>query len=700
MAEHLVILDVSNSADSEPTSNRRLRKRSYIAYLHRLQNNGRDSAEGSQNDQDADSLRVSSDGSSMAMEPQAREHAAALVTPTNNALGGVVLASDVNHADPPISNPIHEPERLFAPDRESPSSQQFVGESTCLAFGDRILQCLCPQSAAVPLSTSHKYMRDPAFARQLDHAGSCTFPERIRAHLLVRVALRFIGQDYHLFLHHDFLDKLAEAYASGQALRHESMWVCKFFVVLALGEMYSASLPAAKEARPASVPGTQYFLTAVRLFQDQFEEPSIAQIETLLLFMQCFYSNVLGRVKSAHMYSGMAVRSSTCLGLHRRVPDSSTLSATEREHRIRLWWTVYVFDRSTCSKLGQPLSIQDSDIDVGMPSSDMLSPDGQAKLGSPDHLIAYINLAQITGYIMRDIYAPASKASGGRLVQNVRTILQKLRKWDSHVSARLRWRPEGGVPRSVASLQLHFNQCIILTTRPILLYVLKMRNPFALHRAFSSADGDAGDGGDAPAISDTIRSLADSCVAAARTSNTILSQLFIENALATCGYFDAHHLFSSTLVMIVSAISSPNSCDSDAVQTAFQILMVMRDNGNVAAGEYFSCLAKIQWTVSRLFQGRTAREAAAMDMEARAGASACTPAAPNPVLGPPDLDDYDWSQFVIPHSLDSTSDHDGPCAAMTGDPLDNPLLQAFLDNSDGGRDENNLFNTDDIFFML
>lgn len=456
--------------------------------------------------------------------------------------------------------------------------------------------------------------------------------------------------------------------------------------------MYSTSLPAAKEARPSSVPGTGYFLTAVGLLQDLFEEPSIAQIETLLLF--CFYSNVLGRVKSAHMYSGMAVRSSTCLGLHRSIPDTSILSPIEREHRIRLWWTVYIFDRSTCSKLGQPLTIQDADIDVGMPSLDTLIPESQTRLGSPDHLIAYINLAQITGLIMRDIYAPASKANGGRLVQDVRAILQKLRKWDAHVPVRLRWNPEGGVPRSVASLQLHFNQCIILTTRPILLHIFKIRNPFASQSHVATTSG----GNDPSQISDTTRSLADSCVAAARTSNSILSQLFVENALATCGYFDAHHLFASTLVLIISAISSPNSSDSDAVQTAFQLLMVMRDNGNAAAGEYFSRLLQIQWTVSRLFTQATTANETTPAIDAPSGATRNV-ATPNPPSGLAELDDCDWSKFVIPTSFYPTYDEAAAVGTIPADPLDNPFLQAFLDHADGSRDENTLFNTEDEDFM-
>lgn len=256
------------------------------SYLHRLQNSTGDARD--QIDDD-DSIHV---GGYHADEPpmsQQSRTSTQTPPPIDPSLGSV---------DPDITNRILEPERIFALDQAS--RQQLVGESTCLAFGDRILQCLNPQSTTPPLPPGHQYVRNPVFARQLHSVTGCKFPERIRANLLVRVALRFIGQDYHLFLHHDFLDKFNNAYSSGQNSEDDAVWICKFFVILALGEMYSTSLPAAKEARPSSVPGTGYFLTAVGLLQDLFEEPSIAQIETLLLFVShsvllIRYSNALGQ---------------------------------------------------------------------------------------------------------------------------------------------------------------------------------------------------------------------------------------------------------------------------------------------------------------------------------------------------------------------------------------------------------------------
>lgn len=193
--------------------------------------------------------------------------------------------ADMTNVDPNISNPIHEPGRIFTSNQDL--QQQFIGESTCSAFGDRILQCLDPSAMTTPLPSDCQYVRNATFCRQMSSIATCKFPDRIRANLLVRVAFRFIGQDYHFFMHQDFLSQLDKMYASTQDRENYSVWVCKFFAILALGEMYSTSLPAAKEARPSTVPGTEYFLTAVGLLQDLFEEPSIEQIETLILFVSC-----------------------------------------------------------------------------------------------------------------------------------------------------------------------------------------------------------------------------------------------------------------------------------------------------------------------------------------------------------------------------------------------------------------------------
>lgn len=387
------------------------------------------------------------------------------------------------------------------------------------------------------------------------------------------------------------------------------------------------------------------------------------------------------------MYSGMALRLSTSLGLH-RVPDRrAALSKVEREHRIRLWWTAYIFDRSTSSRLGHPLSIDDDAIEVDLPSWETLDSETKEKFHSPEHLVANIELSRITGLIIRDIYGSSIKEHRGNFVHKVRSILKRLKEWDANIGPSLRWAP-GGTNRGIASLQLHFNQCIILTTRPILLHVLKTKKPFAT--PLSAPPGESA----TPPISDTARMLADSCISAARTSNSILSQLYVENALATFGYFDAHHLFSATLVLIISAILSPNSSDSDAVQTSFHLLKTMRDKGNITASQYYSQLAHIQCSVGRV----RARATAAKDvsntvtdptemLEGEQDATAAAPLTAPSLLDSVDYENYEWGDFLVPNNTATESYDWTGVGNLMVDPLDNPLLQTFLEHTDGSWDD-------------
>lgn len=311
-----------------------------------------------------------------------------------------------------------------------------------------------------------------------------------------------------------------------------------------------------------------------------------------------------------------------------------------------------------------------------MPSLDNLSTDVQQQLGSPDHLVAHINLARITGLIKYDGCGPLN-ATSDKFVEHLRLILQRLRKWDSHVPSNLRW--SHGASRSVASLQLHFNQCIILATRPILLDVLMAKITGNLEPQAAALP-----------LTGTLKTLAEACVSAARTSNTIFSYLFVENSLAIRGYFDAHHLFASTLVLIISASISPNASDSDSVQTAFQLMKLMKENGNVAAANYFPRLQQIQDAFCRMMTSRlTTRQVADATQTMLSSMQGNT--APFPLLSPTtEIGSHDRSSLAFFDTLTDTSTGfiETGRGCLSVNPLDNPLLEAFLDHAESSGEGN------------
>jgi proline utilization trans-activator len=87
------------------------------------------------------------------------------------------------------------------------------------------------------------------------------------------------------------------------------------------------------------------------------------------------------------------------LGLHRSLPTDTKLCPVYREHRKRVWWTLYTLDRLCSSNLGYPLLISDAVIDVELPTNEGLVPAELEEFTDPSHLVANVKLAKITGQI-------------------------------------------------------------------------------------------------------------------------------------------------------------------------------------------------------------------------------------------------------------------------------------------------------------
>lgn len=89
-----------------------------------------------------------------------------------------------------------------------------------------------------------------------------------------------------------------------------------------------------------------------------------------------------------------------------------------------------------------------------------------------------------------------------------------------------------------------------------------------------------------PTITPTISALAETCIHTARHSSDILTQAWINGTLTTFGYFDAHYLFSSAVVLAISSLLNPTSSDGGVFDMMSQILKTMAENGNLSAAEF------------------------------------------------------------------------------------------------------------------
>ncbi|KAE9972638.1 hypothetical protein BLS_003935 [Venturia inaequalis] len=393
----------------------------------------------------------------------------------------------------------------------------------------------------------------------------CPWPAPARARFLVKVAMNTVCRFFHMVRRSQVTRSLEAAIsAQGNAGR---LAASKLFVLFALGELYST-----KVAPPdGSFPGLLYFAHARRNVTIPAERPQLDTMEITLLLS--LYSYNLNRRHSAHLFADSAIRLGIVMGMHLNIPESLLRDRAAREHRNRIWWTAYTFDRTWSSKLGHPVSVHDDDFDVDLPSADGLADDED--FGDHEYVLQNIELARLTGRIVPLLYGRRRQTKP--FSQRVQQALTELTKWVENLPSHLqlnRGDNETKMSSNMIYLHLTFNQCVIMVTRPILLHV------------FASTEKARTDS--STPISEGARKIAQTCIQCARHSFRLLSESWIEGAFAIFDYFHTQYLFSAATILAISALSDTRSENSDAddFETACQILSQLGQSGNFGAREF------------------------------------------------------------------------------------------------------------------
>nr|XP_036577946.1 fungal specific transcription factor domain-containing protein [Colletotrichum truncatum]KAF6785076.1 fungal specific transcription factor domain-containing protein [Colletotrichum truncatum] len=274
--------------------------------------------------------------------------------------------------------------------------------------------------------------------------------------------------------------------------------------------------------------------------------------------------------------SGTAMRMAIVMGLHLNIPESQLPDPDMREHRKRLFWTTYIFDRIWASKLGHPSAIQDNDIGVDLPSEPVIGQAFGTDFDDTAYHIASLRLAALVTKTVRSIYGQRNQGEV-TLSTRVQQALKDLRSWVEDLPSHLQIdNPDSG-PKPT-SLHLSFNQCAILATRPILLHILRT------HVATWPASSPVTESQVPPSAI----TLSEACIRCARHSIRLLTDSWIDGSFATFDYFYTQYLFSALTILAASSLlNGPESrSDREAFEESARFLSQLRDAGNFAAQEY------------------------------------------------------------------------------------------------------------------
>ncbi|KAM3493861.1 hypothetical protein MY3957_002832 [Beauveria namnaoensis] len=234
----------------------------------------------------------------------------------------------------------------------------------------------------------------------------------------------------------EFEKSLFKAYVGlpDEGSREDCLHYAKLLLILAFGQMYSVN----QWVDCRGPPGFTYFSEALSLLPETHEDGSLLCVETLAL-VGYFLQNMNKR-DAAFQFIGRALRMAISLGLHHEVESISASSSftpqevlaedAAKEHRRRTWWSVYSLDRILSVKSGNPITIQDEDIGVWLPSRLHSEPEYCPAIV----LRQYTKLSRILGEIHKKIYHRTNKnqtKSGKTLMASVQKILIDLSNWET-----------------------------------------------------------------------------------------------------------------------------------------------------------------------------------------------------------------------------------------------------------------------------
>ncbi|KAK7544553.1 C6 transcription factor [Phyllosticta citribraziliensis] len=377
---------------------------------------------------------------------------------------------------------------------------------------------------------------------------------------------QYIGTIFSFVPPRVFEERLQKAHDEALDLsdRESCLEYCQVLLMLAYGQLYSVN----QWNSPNGPPGFDFFMQALEFLPDIHEEGSVLFVEVLSLVG--YFMQNLHRRDAAFLYIGLALRMAISLGLHQEMADPD-LDEETREHRRRLWWSVYSMDRILCAKSGNPITILDEDIGV-LPASRL--PD-EPEICPATVLSHYTQLSRITGRIMNDIYRRTGQSvkTGPSLVASVSSIMDDLNSWRRDLPASLQFdrsRLNAGIKRETVSVFLHFYQCVNMTARPLLFRIVQ-------RRIASETKETEWQTGLSPMTIQVIKA----CVAAARDSTAIMQAAARQNQVANFGWMDSEHLFSAAIVLVMINLAFPrNSRDAQAMDTALEVLRGMAEKGN------------------------------------------------------------------------------------------------------------------------
>ncbi|KAL7914114.1 hypothetical protein GGI35DRAFT_235735 [Trichoderma velutinum] len=371
----------------------------------------------------------------------------------------------------------------------------------------------------------------------------------------------YLGPMYHLYDEDIFRQQLHDFYVMGpwvEPPRSSRLWFIQYLLIMALGK--ALILPASSDKRPT---GCDYVLRAIELLPDVhvYYTDSILSVEILCCLS--LYLQSIDHRNAAYNYIGQALRIALSQGFHRELTGASLTVKEIHRHR-RAWWTLYILDKRFSSLMGAPNSIQDDEITV-------LLPEPGHDQGDYQLFGLHVRLSRLLADVLRTVYTVTGRLKS-TYVRDAQKVLRKTAAVGKEFRQDCDFTGMGTAPisRASATLMLYYHQCIILTTRPLLL---------SLIHSILTKSGLYPRRGEARVLAKPVKVLLDTCYSSALVSLDVLVALQRQNLLEAFLPFDLDCTISAAISLaLIQAIPATSHNCNLSIHSALDILdsMVMR----------------------------------------------------------------------------------------------------------------------------
>lgn len=390
----------------------------------------------------------------------------------------------------------------------------------------------------------------------------------------------------------------------------ETIWFCKILLIFAIGEMYLGTesithMKNSKEenilnygnkarrnhlGRKNTLPGSGFFYQASELFTGLFASGAIDNItkdggvEVMLLY--AFYLQVADCTIASYFYFGLALRSTLILGWHVDA-DMENINRFELEHRRRIWWTVYMYERMLSSKAGLPLSFTDDSVSTELPFDfkislkDFPSHENDVRgyyiFPSAEYINNCVTITQINAIILSSLY---TKQPTANILPVVSDLVQRLFRWRGALPEFLEVdfsKEDIHISRLIVNLMTEYFQGMNLAVRPLLFHFATKKLK-ELHVSKSCGFIDLSK------YSKNVLSLLNASFQASINTIKCIWALVPQNMVALFGWMDREYLFTSASTLILfNASFGVHEATREHLDHALTIFTRMKKLGNYPA---------------------------------------------------------------------------------------------------------------------